>query len=141
MSALAPTRMPFCSFADLCRVTDARSKCARSLSLAALGKRVSTLLNADIPATAVQGAACKFMQVLSCYVPGKTFGRARGPDGNRIWSLSKYGRKLLKLKRSFDEKPQANTTHCETYCNGITGTACEEMWSSYDMRVNPSPLI
>ena len=60
-------------FLELRRVTEVRAKRARLLTLANLARRVSALLGEDVPAVALQGAVCKFMQVLSCFACGKTF--------------------------------------------------------------------
>ena len=89
-------------FLNLCCVTDVRSKRASSWSLSDVARKVSTLINEDVSAAMLQGSICKFMQVLSCFICGKTFGRARVPDNNQVWRLSSSGCKLLKLKRRFE---------------------------------------
>ena len=70
-------------FLELRRVTEVRAKRARLLTLANLARRVSALLGEDVPAVTLQGAVCKFMQVLSCFACGKTFSRAREEDSNQ----------------------------------------------------------
>ena len=44
-----------------------RAKRAPLLTLANLARRVSALLGEDVPAVTLQGAACKFTQVLCCF--------------------------------------------------------------------------
>ena len=68
---------------ELRRVTEVRAKRAPLLTLANLARRVSALLGEDVPAVTLQGAVCKFMQVLSCFACGKTFSRAREEDSNK----------------------------------------------------------
>ena len=63
-------------FLELRRVTEVRAKRAPLLTLANSARRVSALLGEDILAVTLQGAVCKFMQVLSCFACGKTFSRA-----------------------------------------------------------------
>ena len=53
-------------FLEQCRVTEVRAKRAPLLTLANLARRVFALLGEDVPAVTLQGAVCKFMQVLSC---------------------------------------------------------------------------
>ena len=90
-------------FLNLCCVTDVRSKRASSSSLSDVARKVSTLINKEVSAAMLQGSICKFMQVLSCCICGKTFGRARVKDNNQVWRLSSCGCKLLRLKRRFEE--------------------------------------
>ena len=70
-------------FLELRRVTEVPAKRAPLLTLANLARCVSALLGEDVPAVALQGAVCKFMQVLSCFACGKTFSRAREEDSNQ----------------------------------------------------------
>ena len=46
----------------------------------------------------LQGSICKFMQVLSCFICGKTFGRARVPDNNQVWRLSSCGLQVVEVE-------------------------------------------
>ena len=54
-------------FLELRRVTEVRAKRAPLLA-----RRVSALLGEDVPAVTLQGAVCKFTQVLSRFACGKT---------------------------------------------------------------------
>ena len=75
-------------FLELCQVTEVRAKRAPLLTLADLARRMSASLGEDVPAVTLQGAVCKFMQVLSCFACGKTFSRAREEDSNQKWHVS-----------------------------------------------------
>ena len=56
-------------FLELFRVTEVRAKRAPLLTLAILARRAPALLGEDVPAATLQGAVCKFMQVLSVARP------------------------------------------------------------------------
>ena len=98
-------------FLEVCRVTEVRAKRAPLLTLANLA-RVSALLGEDVPAVTLQGAVCKFMQVLACFACGKTFSRAREEDSNQKWHVSSLGRKLLRLMRKFQQSSETATKCC-----------------------------
>ena len=55
---------------------------------------------------------CKFMQVLSCFVCGKTFNRAREEDSDQKWHVSSLGRKRLRLMRKFQQSSETATKCC-----------------------------
>ena len=97
---------------ELCRVTEVRAKRAPLLTLANLARRVSVLLGEDVPAVTLQGAVCKFMQVLSCFACGKPFSRDREEDSNQKWHVSSLGRKLLRLMRKFQQSSATATKCC-----------------------------
>ena len=99
-------------FLELCRVTEVRAKRAPLLTLANLARRVSALLGEDVPAVTLQGAVCKFMQVLSCFACGKTFSRAREEDSNQKWHACSLGRRLLRLMRKFQQSSETATKCC-----------------------------
>ena len=99
-------------FLELRRVTEVRAKRAPLLTLANLARRVSALLGEDVPVVTLQGAVCKFMQVLSCFACGKTFSRAREEDSNQKWHVSSLGRKLLRLMRKFQQSSETATKCC-----------------------------
>ena len=99
-------------FVELCRVTEVRAKRAPLLTLANLARRVPALLGEDVPAVTLQGAVCKFMQVLSCFACGKTFSRAREEESNQKWHVPSLGRKLLRLMRKFQQSSGTATKCC-----------------------------
>ena len=67
-------------FLELRRETEVRAKLGPLLTLANLARRVSALLGEGVPAITLQGAVCKFLQVLSCFACSKTCSRAREED-------------------------------------------------------------
>ena len=91
---------------------EVRAKRAPLPTLANLARRVSGLLGEDVPAETLQGAVCKFMQLLSCFACGKTFRRAREEDSNQKWRVSSLGRKLLRLMRKFQQSSETATKCC-----------------------------
>ena len=99
-------------FLELRRATEVRAKRAPLLTLANLARRASALLGKDVPAETLQGAVCKFMQVLSCFACGKTFRQAREEDSNQKWHVSSLGRKLLRLMRKFQQSSETATKCC-----------------------------